>query len=423
MADLSTRAQKFLRHGSPEPEPKSSAPVSISSGQSTDFWPLGWGIHEPLGICNIEVTAKWRSIVENTLVVSPPSSPLFILQLTRRSFGPPSLRSLLSDDYHGLDTLLGPNSSGISRLRTSRSLSAPRDTGSISPDLASTPSTSPPQPPDTLDLQSHYFPGASTRDNPEETLGETTPLESTYEQALNHDPQKTEFKFEEVASSTQPKLAINSTWSGNSMWSGAGGGLVASAATCPLDVLKTKLQAQRAIQGQMGYQGIVATVKSIAKYNSFRGFYRGLGPTVLGYLPTWVIYFAVYDSIKSTLGKVPLGVGPAQGQDLDAEAKLKRERYVKHEHPWLLHILSAITAGATSTLCTNPLWVIKTRFMVGLNFFNDLVFLVYTVIWILYIRRPKQERKSGIAIRWTLFLRPTETKGLFRSIVVWFQAC
>ena len=34
---------------------------------------------------------------------------------------------------------------------------------------------------------------------------------------------------------------------------GAGGGLAASIATCPLDVIKTKLQAQRAVQGQKAY--------------------------------------------------------------------------------------------------------------------------------------------------------------------------
>ena len=38
---------------------------------------------------------------------------------------------------------------------------------------------------------------------------------------------------------------------------GAGGGLVASIATCPLDVIKTKLQAQRAVQGQQGYLGVL----------------------------------------------------------------------------------------------------------------------------------------------------------------------
>ena len=32
--------------------------------------------------------------------------------------------------------------------------------------------------------------------------------------------------------------------------------MVASIATCPLDVVKTKLQAQRAIQGESGYLGI-----------------------------------------------------------------------------------------------------------------------------------------------------------------------
>jgi hypothetical protein len=40
---------------------------------------------------------------------------------------------------------------------------------------------------------------------------------------------------------------------------GAGGGLVSSVATCPLDVIKTKLQAQRAIVGQPGYLGIAGT--------------------------------------------------------------------------------------------------------------------------------------------------------------------
>lgn len=38
---------------------------------------------------------------------------------------------------------------------------------------------------------------------------------------------------------------------------GAGGGLVASIATCPLDVIKTKLQAQRAVQGQQAYMGVL----------------------------------------------------------------------------------------------------------------------------------------------------------------------
>ena len=40
-------------------------------------------------------------------------------------------------------------------------------------------------------------------------------------------------------------------------FAGAGGGLVASVATCPLDVIKTKLQAQTVARGHAGYQGVL----------------------------------------------------------------------------------------------------------------------------------------------------------------------
>jgi len=164
--------------------------------------------------------------------------------------------------------------------------------------------------------------------------------------------------------------------------------LIASVATCPLDVIKTKLQAQRAVHGQHGYQGIygtfpsptyllpklmrvvTGTIKHVVKYDGLRGFYRGLGPTLLGYLPTWAIYFAVYDGIKTSFGEPPLGMSKQQQlkereeERLYPAAQAKGYQPVVREHPWSLHILSAMTAGATSTICTNPLWVIKTRFMV-----------------------------------------------------------
>lgn len=40
-------------------------------------------------------------------------------------------------------------------------------------------------------------------------------------------------------------------------FAGAGGGLVASVATCPLDVIKTKLQAQTIARGHVGYLGVL----------------------------------------------------------------------------------------------------------------------------------------------------------------------
>jgi solute carrier family 25 folate transporter 32 len=94
--------------------------------------------------------------------------------------------------------------------------------------------------------------------------------------------------------------------------------------------------------------------------------YRGLGPTILGYLPTWAIYFAVYDGIKTRFGEPPLGISTpvAKSERLYPAPSAKGYQPIVREHPWSLHILSAMTAGATSTICTNPFWVIKTRFMV-----------------------------------------------------------
>jgi solute carrier family 25 folate transporter 32 len=109
-----------------------------------------------------------------------------------------------------------------------------------------------------------------------------------------------------------------------------------------------------------------ATFRNIVWHDGFRGLYRGLGATILGYLPTWAIYFAVYDGIKTHFGEAPLGLDTpvAKSERLYPAPSAKGYQPIVREHPWSLHILSAMIAGATSTICTNPLWVIKTRFMV-----------------------------------------------------------
>jgi len=153
-----------------------------------------------------------------------------------------------------------------------------------------------------------------------------------------------------------------SKWNVNSMIAGAGCGLVASVATCPLDVIKTKLQAQSVAHGHVGYLGVLGTVKNVLRQDGIRGLYRGLGPTILGYLPTWALYFAVYDGIKTRFGDTPLGSDPHHRNFYPAPHAKGYQPFAR-DHPWSLHILSAMTAGACSTICTNPLWVIKTRFM------------------------------------------------------------
>lgn len=87
------------------------------------------------------------------------------------------------------------------------------------------------------------------------------------------------------------------------MIAGAGAGLVSSIVTCPLDVVKTQLQAQHSARTAKEYEGVQLTVVRIWRQSGFQGFYRGLGPTLGGYLPTWGIYFTVYDMVKDKLGR------------------------------------------------------------------------------------------------------------------------
>lgn len=153
-----------------------------------------------------------------------------------------------------------------------------------------------------------------------------------------------------------PKLAVWSTTLSSpsiNSFSGAVAGLASGIVTCPLDVIKTKLQAQGSFANPglqhagppagAVYRGMIGTARTIVRQDGFRGMYRGLGPMLLGYLPTWAVYMAVYDS--------------------------SREWFVAHHYgtsdnnKWLPRIYASVTAGACSTIATNPIWVIKTRLM------------------------------------------------------------
>lgn len=85
----------------------------------------------------------------------------------------------------------------------------------------------------------------------------------------------------------------------------AGGiaGAVSGFVSCPLDVIKTKLQAQGGFQHSSdgagltntAYRGVSGTAATIWKEEGLRGMYRGLGPMLLGYVPTWAVYLTVYN--------------------------------------------------------------------------------------------------------------------------------
>ncbi|OJJ44758.1 hypothetical protein ASPZODRAFT_71331 [Penicilliopsis zonata CBS 506.65] len=127
---------------------------------------------------------------------------------------------------------------------------------------------------------------------------------------------------------------------------GASAGVASGIVTCPLDVIKTKLQAQggfarrggREVEAKALYRGMLGTGRVIWREDGIRGLYQGLGPMLLGYLPTWAVYLAVYDRSRDYF-------------------------YDKTENWWLARGYASISAGACSTIATNPIWVIKTRLM------------------------------------------------------------
>ncbi|AOA62266.1 Mitochondrial NAD+ transporter [Komagataella phaffii CBS 7435] len=136
--------------------------------------------------------------------------------------------------------------------------------------------------------------------------------------------------------------------------SGALAGLIAGIAVCPLDVAKTRLQAQGAFLQSKNvdhklhqvfenkrYQGLVQTIKTITREEGIRGLYRGLVPISIGYLPTWMIYFTMYETCQKFLDRTSF---ISQGNNLS-------------------YFISAIGAGLASSTLTNPIWVVKTRLM------------------------------------------------------------
>jgi solute carrier family 25 folate transporter 32 len=146
--------------------------------------------------------------------------------------------------------------------------------------------------------------------------------------------------------------------------SGGLAGAVSGLVSCPLDVIKTKLQAQggfRATKDEIkittaAYRGVHGTAVTIWREDGLRGMYRGLGPMLLGYVPTWAVYLTVYNKSQGYFRTKTGGPFPM----------LPSERCLINnclDNWFLANVYASLTGGACSTFATNPIWVIKTRLM------------------------------------------------------------
>jgi len=125
---------------------------------------------------------------------------------------------------------------------------------------------------------------------------------------------------------------------------GGVGGTVGAIVTCPLEVVKTRLQSSTtapAVQVPArlgyGYSIIWSNLTQIVSQEGVTGLFRGIGPTLVGVAPSRAIYFWAYSSAKHKLNTL-----------LPPDSST-------------VHIIAAASAGLASSCTTNPLWVVKTR--------------------------------------------------------------
>ncbi|XP_042027614.1 folate transporter 1, chloroplastic-like isoform X1 [Salvia splendens] len=127
-------------------------------------------------------------------------------------------------------------------------------------------------------------------------------------------------------------------WQWENAAAGSAAGLATVSFTHPLDVVRTRFQAN---DGRLlhlpTYKNSPHALFTIARTEGLRGLYAGFYPAVLGSTISWGLYFFFYSNAK--------------------------ERYLRSREELTpgLHLASAAEAGALVSCCTNPIWLVKTR--------------------------------------------------------------
>ncbi|XP_010254696.1 PREDICTED: folate transporter 1, chloroplastic isoform X2 [Nelumbo nucifera] len=128
-------------------------------------------------------------------------------------------------------------------------------------------------------------------------------------------------------------------WQWENATAGAVAGFATVAALYPLDVVRTRFQVNDGqVTGLPLYKNTGHAIFTIARTEGLKGLYAGFYPAVLGSTVSWGLYFLFYNNAKQRYSK-------GSGEKLSAG----------------LHLVSAAEAGALVCLCTNPIWLVKTR--------------------------------------------------------------
>lgn len=147
-----------------------------------------------------------------------------------------------------------------------------------------------------------------------------------------------------------------------SILSGIGSGTLSSIICAPLDLVRTRMQVmgdlhrksnEINVSKESKFQsrpsvGLIQSLRDIVKADGLRGCFRGLSSTLMTVPSFWGIYFPLYEHMKKDLNYRVDHMNLAEDQDKEA---------VKH----MVHMGSAIGAGAIADFFCNPMFVVRTR--------------------------------------------------------------
>ncbi|CCH59293.1 hypothetical protein TBLA_0B04570 [Henningerozyma blattae CBS 6284] len=140
------------------------------------------------------------------------------------------------------------------------------------------------------------------------------------------------------------------------------GGMTGAIATCPFDLIKTRLQSDEyrtiykskatttlprsnfklinlSVNAGVHFKETLGIIGKIYQQEGFRSLFKGLGPNLVGVIPARSINFFTYGTTKELYTRI----------------------YGNGKESPLIHFMAAATAGWATATATNPIWLIKTR--------------------------------------------------------------
>jgi solute carrier family 25 (mitochondrial phosphate transporter), member 23/24/25/41 len=83
---------------------------------------------------------------------------------------------------------------------------------------------------------------------------------------------------------------------------GAASGAISATMVYPINLLRTRLQAQGTVLHKATYTGIVDVTRKTVQNEGWRGLFKGVTPNLLKVAPAVSISYVVYENSKALLG-------------------------------------------------------------------------------------------------------------------------